>query len=142
MDLMKESNEFAVDYYFSKKISKQIGKKDVANLFVTDHSGVFNQLKEKNYDLVIIGTVHRYFDVFLKISKQFNSVVIVHNLNFTKVSRFQLFRNIFKKDFKYRLKLLLKEGLLSAPQVFKEAKDLLVLDETLVKENPDLNLKF
>ncbi|MGZ5263468.1 MAG: hypothetical protein ACXWCF_06735, partial [Kaistella sp.] len=72
MDLMKESNEFAVEYYFSKKISKQIGK-NAANLFVTDHSGVFDQLKEKNYDLVIIGTVHRYFDVFLKISKQFNT---------------------------------------------------------------------
>ena len=141
MDLMKESNEFAVDYYFSKKISKQIGQ-DVTNLFVTDHSGVFNQLKEKNYDLVIIGTVHRYFDVFLKISKQFNTAVIVHNLNFTKISRFQLFRNIFKKDFKYRLKLLLKEGLLSAPQVFEEANNLLVLDKALVKENPDLKLKF
>ena len=28
---------------------------------------------------------------------------------------------IFKKDVKYRLKLLFKEGLLSAPQVFKKA---------------------
>ena len=92
--------------------------------------------------MVIIGTVHRYFNMFLKISNKFNTSVIVHNLNFTKISRFQLLKNIFKKDFKYRLKLLAKEGLLSAPTVFEKASNLLVLDESLIKKNPDLSLKF
>ena len=141
MDLMQDSNEFSVDYYFSEKISKQIDPQD-SNIFLSDSSKIFRQLKEKNYDLVIIGTAHRYFDVFLKITEYFNTAVIVHNLNFTKISRFQLFKNIFKKDLKYRLKLLLKEGLFYAPKVFEKASNLLVLDESLIKIKPDLSLKF
>ena len=141
MDLMQDSNEFSVDYYFSEKISKQINRQD-SNIFLTDRSKIFSQLKEKKYDLVIIGTAHRYFDVFLKITGYFNTALIVHNLNFAKISRIQLFKNVFKKDFKYRLKLLLKEGLFSAPKVFEKASNLLVLDESLIKKNPDLSLKF
>ena len=141
MDLMQDSNEFSVDYYFSEKISKQIDPQD-SNIFLSDSSKIFRQLKEKNYDLVIIGTAHRYFDVFLKITEYFNTAVIVHNLNFAKISRFQLFKNVFKKDFKYRLKLLLKEGLFSAPKVFEKASNLLLLDESIIKIKPDLSLKF
>lgn len=141
MDLMQDSNDFSVDYYFSKKISKRVGQ-TAHNIFVAESSDIFNILKEKNYDLVIIGTVHRYFDVFLKISNKFNTSVIVHNLNFTKISTFQLLKNIFKKDFKYRLKLLLKEDLLSAPKVFETARNFLVLDESLLKTNLHSKLKF
>ena len=68
MDLMQDSNEFSVDYYFSEKISKQIDPQE-SNIFLSDSSKIFRQLKEKNYDLVIIGTAHRYFDVFLKITE-------------------------------------------------------------------------
>ena len=37
--------------------------------------------------------------------------------------------SIFKEDFKYRLKLLLKEGLLRKSNVYQKAKNLLVLDQ-------------
>ena len=141
MELMHDSNEFSVDYYFSEKILKQIGKQN-SNIFSTRNSELLNQLKIQNYDLVIIGTVHRYFNVFTAICQQFNTSVIVHNLNFAKISRFQLFQNIFKKDVKYRLKLLFKEGLLSAPEVFKKANNLLVLDDHLIAEDLGLDLKF
>ena len=141
MDLMKDSSEFSVDYYFSEKITKQINRTG-ESIFVTKSSEIFNLLKDKDYELVILGTVHRYFDTFLEITEHFNTSVIVHNLNFTKISRFQLLKNIFKKDFKYRLKLLAKEGLLSAPKVFEKASNLLVLDESLIKKNPDLSLKL
>ena len=40
------------------------------------------------------------------------------------------------------MKLLLKEGLLSATEVYKNAKNLLVLDESLVQKNSDFTLKF
>ncbi|MGA9211410.1 hypothetical protein [Kaistella sp.] len=133
MELMNDSNEFSVDYYFSEKMIKQIGKQN-STIFLTENSELLNQLKNQNYDLIIIGTVHRYFNLFNEISRKFNTSVIVHNLNFIKISRFQLFKNIFKKDFKYRLKLWLKEDLLSAPEVFENAKNLLVLDENLVQD--------
>ena len=134
MELMDDSEEFVVDYYFSEKILKSIGKHQ-SNIFLTESSEVLNQLKSKNYDLVIIGTVHRYFNIFEQICEKFNTAIIAHNLNFTKISKLQLFRNIFKKDFIYRLKLLLKEDLLSATDVFKKAKNLLVLDKSLVQQN-------
>ena len=105
MDLMQDSSEFSVDYYFSEKVAKQINRIG-ESIFVTKSSEIFNLLKDKDYELVIIGTVHRYFNMFLKITEHFNTSVIVHNLNFMRISRFQLFKNIFKKDLKYRLKLL------------------------------------
>ena len=142
MELMNDSREFSVDYYFSEKILKTLGLNETENIKKTSPEALFRQLSTKNYQLIIIGTVHRYFNLFNEISRKFNTSVIVHNLNFTTISRFQLFKNIFKKDFKYRLKLLLKEGLLSATEVYKNAKNLLVLDESLVQKNSDFTLKF
>lgn len=141
LELMKDSKIFSVDYYFSEKISNQIYNK-LSNVHVTESSAILNQLKDKNYDLVVIGTVHRYFHVYEAISREFNTAMIVHNLNFLRSSKSQLFLNIFKNDFAYRLKLLLKEGLLFAPNLFKNAKNLLVLDESLINENKNLKLKF
>lgn len=141
MELMNGSTEFSVDYYFSKKILKQLGV-NLPNVYETESFALLEQLKKKKYDLVIIGTVHRFFGVFEKITERFNTSIVVHNLNFTKISQTQLFANIFKKDFEYRLKLLLKEGLLSAPNVFKKSKNLLVLDESLIKQNVELKTKF
>ena len=140
-ELMNDSKVFSVDYYFSEKISKQINI-DLSNVYLTESSAILEQLKSKKYDLVIIGTVHRYFNIFNKISSDFNTSIIVHNLNFTTISWPQLFLNIFKKDFAYRLKLLLKESLFFAPNVFENARNLLVLDESLINENKNLELKF
>ncbi|MBW8361417.1 MAG: hypothetical protein K0M56_04430 [Kaistella sp.] len=131
MELMNGSTEFSVDYYFSKKILKQFGV-NLPNVHETESSALLEQLKNKQYDLLIIGTVHRYFNVFEKITVQFNTAVIVHNLNFTKISRFQLLKSLLKEDFTYRLKLLLKESLLSAPEVYRKAEKL-VLDENIGK---------
>jgi hypothetical protein len=76
---------------------------------------------------VIIGTVHRYFNTFLAITKKYNTAVITHNLNFTKASKFDL-KSIFKGDIIYRLKLWWKEGLFYS-SVYQKSKSLLVLDE-------------
>lgn len=132
MALMNASKEFEVDYYFSERVIKQLGQHQ-SNIHLSESTELLNQLNDQKYDLVIIGTAHRYFNLFNEITKKFNTSVIVHNLNFTRISRFQLFKNIFKKDFKYRLKLWLKEELLAAPKVFTKAKNLLVLDEGLAK---------
>ncbi|ROI08903.1 hypothetical protein EGI11_05590 [Chryseobacterium sp. H3056] len=134
LELMKNSAHFAVDFYFSEKISKQVDKRG-SNVFLVKNDELLTRLNENNYDLVIIGTVHRYFNLFNEIAANFNTVIIVHNVNFTKISPFQLLKNIFKKDFKYRLKLVFKEGLFFAPQVFKKAKKLLVLDQNLIQKN-------
>ena len=131
MELMKDSNVFKVDYYFSEKIIKQI-KNNESTIFFSENTELLNQLSQHKYDLVIIGTVHRYFNLFKEITEKYNTSIIVHNLNFTRISKVQLFKSIFLKDFAYRVKLLFKENLLSAPKVFKNAKNLLVLDESIV----------
>lgn len=127
-----------MDFYFSEKILKQLELSESEYIYKSSPTSIPHQLAMKHYDLVIIGTAHRYFNVFKEISEKYNTSVVVHNLNFTQLSRFELFKNLFKKDFYYRLKLLLKEGLLNAPKVYESAKHQLVLDEHLVKEN----LKF
>jgi hypothetical protein len=130
MEIMQDSDEFAIDYYFSKKINDQINENG-ESVYLSDSSMILDQLKSKKYDVIIIGTVHRYFSTFLTIVQKYDSAVIAHNLNFVQASKFRLIRNIFKGDPIYRLKLLLKEGLTSAPEVYKKAKFLLVLDPEL-----------
>ncbi|WEK69769.1 MAG: hypothetical protein P0Y62_18415 [Candidatus Chryseobacterium colombiense] len=133
LDLMQDSENFAVDYYFSEKIKKQI-RADKENVFLSDSSMIMEQLKAKKYDLVIVGTVHRYFNTFQTIAEKYNTAFIVHNINFTSLSKFSLFKNIFKEDLVYRIKLWWKEGLFSSSAAYKKTKTLLVLDEAFRSE--------
>lgn len=139
MELMNDSKEFSVDYYFSEKILRFLGfaqnNKLPENIKKATSENLIQQLSTNNYQLIIIGTVHRYFNVFEKIAEKFNTSIICHNLNFVKVSNFNLLSSVFKEDVQYRLKLLLKEGLLRKSEVYQKAKNLLVLDENLTKEN-------
>ncbi|MCX8534295.1 hypothetical protein [Chryseobacterium luquanense] len=128
MDLMEDSKEFSVDYYFSEKIKKQIHESN-ENVFLSDNSMILDQLVTKKYDLVIIGTVHRYFNTFLNITQRYKTAVIVHNLNFSKVSKSELIKNIFKEDVLYRLKLWWKEGLFNSSKVYRSTSQLWVLDK-------------
>jgi len=133
MDIMKDSQEFSVDYYFSKRIKDQMNHSDEP-VFLSDSSMILDQLKGKDYDLVVIGTVHRYFNTFLAITKKYNTAVISHNLNFIKASKFDLIKSIFKGDVVFRLKLWLKEGLFYKTKVYQTSGSLLVLDEALISE--------
>jgi len=133
MDIMKDSQEFSVDYYFSKRIKDQINHSDEP-VFLSDSSMILDQLKGKDYDLVVIGTVHRYFNTFLAITKKYNTAVISHNLNFIKASKFDLIKSVFKGDVVFRLKLWLKEGLFYKTKVYQTSGSLLVLDEALISE--------
>ena len=133
MDIMRDTKDFTVDYYFSKKIKDQISKNDEA-VFLSDSSMILDQLKDKGYDLIIIGTVHRFFNTFLAITKKYNTAVIAHNLNFSKASKLDLVKSVFKKDVIYRLKLWLKEGLFYSSKVYQTSGTLLVLDEAMSSE--------
>lgn len=130
MAIMQGSGKFHVEYYFSEKIKSQV-KDGGQEIFLSDSSMILDQLKQKEYDLVVIGTVHRYFSTFQEVVKKYNSAVIVHNINFMNSSPLDLFKSIFKGDMLYRIKLFWKEGLSVAPEVYKQAKHLLVLDEKL-----------
>ncbi|WP_223601756.1 hypothetical protein [Chryseobacterium sp. GVT01B] len=133
MDIMKGSKDFAVDYYFSKRIKDQVIESNEA-VFLSDSSMILDQLKGRGYDLVVIGTVHRYFNTFLAVTKKYNTAIITHNLNFTKVSKLNLMKSIFKGDVIFRLKLWLKEGLFYNTKVYQVSQSLLVLDEALISE--------
>ena len=134
MEVTEDSDQFEVDYFLSRKILDQLQISKNSHVFESDSKKIVPQLAEKNYDLVIIGTVHRYFNTFLTIANLYNTIVIVHNLNFSHLSKFRLFKNIFKKETVYRLKLLINEGLMKAPSVYKTVKKA-VLDEDLLEKN-------
>ena len=132
MELMNDSKVFSVDYYFSEKILRFFGfaqnDKLPENIKKATLENLIQQLSTDNYQLIIIGTVHRYFNVFEKVAEKFNTSIICHNLNFVKASKLDLLSSIFKEDVQFRLKLLLKEGLLRKSKVYQKAKNLLVLD--------------
>lgn len=130
MEIMEGSPSFSVDYYFSGKIRDQIADHG-ETIILSDSSMIQEQLRDKKYDLIIIGTVHRYFDTFQAIVTQYRTSVIVHNMNFIRASRLELIKSIFKKDRIYRLKLWWKEDLLRSREVYRKAEHLLVLDEAL-----------
>lgn len=129
MDLMEDSEEFSVDYYFSERIKNRVQKR-TDRVFLSDNSMILDQLEDQNYDLIIIGTVHRYFNTFLTVSQKYKTAIIVHNLNFSKASGFSLIKNVLKEDWVYRLKLWWKEGLFNASKVYQNAQRLLVLDRS------------
>ncbi|KFC20570.1 hypothetical protein [Chryseobacterium sp. FH1] len=137
-ELTKDSSKFSVDFYFSEKIYKLL-KLEGGNIFLTDYSEFLEVLKKKNYDLIIIGTVHRHFNFYKAIVKNYRTAIVVHNLNFTKASRWELLKSIFRKDQQYRLKLFLKEGLLESSKVYQRAKYLFGIDDLMSKQN---HLKF
>jgi len=137
-ELTKDSTDFSVDFYFSEKIYKFLNL-HTKNIFLTDYSELLEILEKEKYDLIIIGTVHRQFLFYKAIVEKFNTAILVHNLNFTKASKWELFKSISKQDFKYRLKLLLKEGLFEAPKVYQKSNYLLGIDELMSKKN---NLEF
>ncbi|REC76834.1 hypothetical protein DRF60_13190 [Chryseobacterium elymi] len=130
MDIMKGSSAFNVDYYFSKKI-KDLVAENGETVFLSDSSMIMEQLKLKKYDLIIIGTVHRYFNTFHALVQKYNVSVIVHNMNFSVASKSALMKSVFKGDIIYRLKLWWKEGLFYTSKTYRNAKNLLVLDEEL-----------
>ncbi|MFN1217451.1 hypothetical protein ACKW6Q_10835 [Chryseobacterium kwangjuense] len=137
MDIMKDSSEFTVDYYFSKKIGDLV-EQSGEMVFLSDSSMIMEQLKLKKYDLIIIGTVHRYFNTFHALVQKYNTAVIVHNINFSNASKSALMASVFKGDLIYRLKLWWKEGLFYTSKAYRSAKNLLVLDEELSSQK----LKF
>jgi len=130
MDIMNDSSGFTVDYYFSKKI-KDLVSENGETVFLSDSSMILEQLKLKTYDLIIIGTVHRYFNTFHALTQKYTTAVIVHNINFSVASKSALMRSIFKGDIIYRLKLWWKEGLFYTSKAYRNTKSLLVLDEEL-----------
>ncbi len=132
MQLAKQSSKFQTDYFFSEKILKQLEISTSDNVFVSSPKTILNQLEWKNYDFIIVGTVHRFFNVFEQIISKNKSAIIVHNINFSKANKSTLFFNIFKNDFAYRLKLLLKESLFSVSEIHKKANVKFVLDQNLV----------
>lgn len=132
-ELFKDSKIFDVDFYLSERVYKLFDVKS-NNVKLSEASIILDQLSKQNYDLVIIGTAHRYFNIFLAIRARYNSAIICHNLNFTKASKGQLLKSVFLKDFRYRPKLLLKESLLSVPALYRKDQSLLVLDKTFSNE--------
>ncbi|KQR93488.1 hypothetical protein ASG01_09920 [Chryseobacterium sp. Leaf180] len=134
LNLTKNSDEISVDFYFSKKIKNQTSALD-KHVFLSSQKTILQQLQKKKYDLVIIGTAHRYFSTFLEITRRYKTAVIVHNRAFSTLSKGGLFKSIFKKDIFFRLKLFLREGLMDSGKVFKNAKSLLVLDHHLSDQN-------
>lgn len=131
MKLMADSSEFSIDYYFSEKVLKTLQLQDKENVFKASPQDILQQLQTQKYDKVIVGTVHRYFNIFEKITNRFHTAIICHNLNFVNADYLRILSNLFKNDFSFRLKLLLKEGLLRKNNVYRQAKQLWVLDEHL-----------
>ena len=63
-----------------------------------------------------------------------SEMCIRDSLNFTKASKLNLMKSVFKGDVIFRLKLWLKEGLFYNTKVYQTSQSLLVLDEALISE--------
>ncbi|WOC53077.1 hypothetical protein BPO_2430 [Bergeyella porcorum] len=74
--------------------------------------------------------------------KRFPTAIIGHNLNFIGATNADLLQSIGKEDGRFRLKLLLKEGLLSKNKVYQKAKAIWVLDEAMADRRINIFLYF
>lgn len=133
-ELTAASDVLEVDFYVSPKIKSLLGN-SLQQVNVVEPHQLLEAIKQQSYELIILGTVHRYFSTFLKVVKNFKSAIVVHNVNFSETPKHRLLNLIFKDDFVFRTKLLLKEGLLLSPDVYQLASFLLVLDQNMTSEN-------
>ncbi len=127
MDLMDGSEAFSVDYFLSPKVLKLVEHRREENIMISNAQILLDQLQSKHYDWIVIGTAHRFFNTFYKVTQLYPTSIITHNFNFIKRSPLFLFQAVFKQEFGFRIKLLLLEGLLMMPKVYQSAKKLLVL---------------
>ena len=131
-ELSQHFEKIDVTFFLSEKILRQLNIYDNhSNLLVSEPRIVKSQLSASHQDMVVLGTVHRYFNVFNSIAKDYSTVALVHNRNFFEAGRWKLFTRVVSKDAVYRIKLLLVEGLLCLPSVRKNLQALYVLDKTL-----------
>lgn len=133
-ELTKDFETVSVDFYFSEKIFQLLNIHN-KNVFQTGQSQLLELLEKQNYALIIIGTVHRHFNFYKLIVDRFKTAILVHNLNFTKATKWVFFKSVFKRDFTYRLKLLFKESLLDAPRIYQMSKYLLGIDASISEKN-------
>lgn len=131
--IMENSQKISADYYFSEKILRILGKQEGQNIIKVSAENLLKLLENRYYDAVIIGTAHRYYNVFQKVVELFPTAIIGHNLNFIKAKNSELFLNIFQKEVRFRLKLALKEGLFLKNKIYANAQ-ILVLDPNLATE--------
>lgn len=130
VELLGNSNLVETDFFFSPKINGQIPNGEPSTI-VTSPKILLPSLEKRDYELVIIGTAHRYYQIWKKVAEKFKIAIIIHNKNYTKLSAAGRLSKIFKQDTLYRLKLLLWEDLAHASQLFARTQHLLVLDESL-----------
>lgn len=131
-EILHGSSKVSVDFYFSPKIAQYTP--NLPHILVENPNLLPVILQKKTYDCIVIGTAHRYFQVWEKIVKHHKTAIIVHNLHFSKASIANIAMQTFKKDWKFRIKLWLKEKLWTSPYVYKKATRLFVLDKQLADE--------
>ena len=122
--------------YVSPKIQKRLPDAYHANLNICKPQDLCQKLKNQSFDLLIIGTLHRHFDVFYQLCKEHSCAVIVHNRNFHEASLAKLLLNMWQKDIWYRLKLLIKEKLYLKNKIREKLKKSFVLDPSLASKKP------
>ncbi len=130
IELTRDSQYLHVEYFFSRKILDRINEKG-SHVIHAEAATLLKELDGRKFDAVIIGTAHRYFNVFEEVARNYPTFIIAHNLNFIKASKADIFRNIFKQDRSFRIKLWLKEGLMKKDKLYSEARSLFILDENI-----------
>lgn len=121
IELTRDSQYLHVEYFFSRKILDRINEKG-SHVIHAEAATLLKELDGRKFDAVIIGTAHRYFNVFEEVARNYPTFIIAHNLNFIKASKADIFRNIFKQDRSFRIKLWLKEGLMKKDKLYSEAE--------------------
>ena len=139
MTLMDDTAMFHVDYYLADAVIDELHLLTNENIISAETSNILSLLKAK-YNLVIIGTANRDFNLYEKIVKKFNTCVIVHNISFVKTTADNIIKKLFLRNTTLALRLI-KSGLFRK-DAFHNHVQKLVLDEALVLKNKELNLSF
>lgn len=109
--LLYDSELFEVEFILSSAIHQQV-KNEISNCIILDIISI-NSFDFSKYNLIIINTLHRNFDLFSSIFKNNKILLIVHNLNFYfKTNQPNFLKLFFLYDWKmkyYLLKLMIKE---------------------------------
>ena len=122
-------SDIDIRFFFSAKVAGRVPED--SRVETVETNDVAQSLAKFRPDRVLIGTAHRFFNTYIQIARTYPTDLILHNINFASKSRAELLTAVLREDRIFRLKLLVKEGLLQYPELLSSIHRKFVLDKAL-----------
>lgn len=139
-ELLKDLKEVEYTFFLSSFINRQVPEIPSAKKEILKVEEIYNYTEEfKNFDVVILNTLHRNFEKFNSVFAHCKVLLLVHNCNFYFHSISPQWKDISKvKNISliyYYLKIILKEKIYQTKNIVNKARGYGFLNSEIAMKN-------